>query len=148
MSTDFSVEKYNQELKQWQQRGYAAFKAQIASLGMKGKTELLRMGRNPAAIQRRIELEGLLKKNLKRGKLGKESGEIVSIGFKFPRHGIFVAYGVGKGRPISSPKNAKDWWGPWFSANVPLLAARIAEYKASYIVKSAVRNFDKSIKTN
>lgn len=143
----FNIEKYNQELKNFQQKVYSDFKAEIAGLGIKGKQELLRRARTPAKISERNQQEGILKKDLKKGQLRKEDGEIVSIGFKFPRHGVFLAYGVRNRHPITDPKNAKDWWGASLNRNIPLLAKMITDAKAEYIIKAAVGNFNKTIQS-
>lgn len=39
-------------------------------------------------------------------------GLIARIRYRFKRSGVFVHKGVGKGRPASSPVNAKEWFNP------------------------------------
>lgn len=55
-----------------------------------------------------------------RYKLRKEFGETSSIGFQFPRYGIMLEKGVGRGYPIERVKTnqgiLKRHPAPWFSA--------------------------------
>lgn len=39
-------------------------------------------------------------------------GLINRIRYRFKRSGVFVHKGVGKGRPASNPKGAKEWFNP------------------------------------
>lgn len=41
-----------------------------------------------------------------------KEGLISRIRYKFKKSGIYVHKGVGRGRPASNPKNAKEWFNP------------------------------------
>lgn len=64
------------------------------------------------------------------------SGILKYIGFRFPRHGVFVAYGVGGGQPVSGQlsKNVKirrraiDWFDEPIDQEVNKLADVAAEF--------------------
>jgi len=141
MEEEFDIEKYNTLLRAWQAKVYEELKSEIAGLGIRGKQELLKLTRHPEKIQKRIEEEGLLQKDFKKGRLGIEYGEITSIGFKFPRHGIFEAQGTRNRHKIGNPINAMEWRRP-FERNIPELAQKIVDLKAVYVVKSSLKGFN------
>jgi hypothetical protein len=81
-------------------QGKAGLLRRILSLGMRERLEL----------NREVHLRASIREVKKR-----QDGELQRLGFSFVRHGIFVARGVGKGRPANSAKAkaaAKDWLTP------------------------------------
>jgi hypothetical protein len=138
MSDFENIEQYNSVIRQWQTKVYNEFKGELGRLSIKGKQELLKRSRHPAKIVMRMFEEGVLKRDMKKGKLGKEYGEINSVGFKFPRHGIFEALGVRNRHGINNPVNAKEWRRP-FEQNIPALAQKICEMKVDMVLKSATK---------
>lgn len=72
-------------------------------------------------------------------KLGYDFGEVEKIAYGFPRYGVFVAKGVGKGRPVgsaSAKQHARQWFNPVLDDELPKLASRYAEVKADVAVRS------------
>lgn len=63
-------------------------------------------------------------------------GVASQISFKMPRHAIFLHKGVGKSRPIISPRGAKPWFNPVISRNLPTLADAVADNQANIIVNA------------
>lgn len=77
----------------------------------------------------------------------KDSGEIFMVGFQFPRHGVFVHKGVGRGYPMQGGKvvrtakgvqtavrKEKDWLNSEIEKGLPDLADKIVELKADAAV--------------
>lgn len=77
----------------------------------------------------------------------KDSGEIYSVGFQFPRHGVFVHKGVGRGFEMQGGKvvrtakgvqtavrKPKDWLNSEIDKGLPNLADKIVELKADAAV--------------
>ena len=86
--------------------------------------------------------EGRLKNSIKTTS-HKVYGEMDGVGFKFPVHGIFRAYGVGNGQPrhgratksgraastrIYRKRTPADWINPPIESNMPELADIVADY--------------------
>ena len=86
--------------------------------------------------------EGRLKDSIKTTS-HKVYGEMDGVGFKFPVHGIFRAYGVGNGQPrhgratksgraastrIYRKRTPADWIIPPIESNMPELADIVADY--------------------
>ena len=81
--------------------------------------------------------------------LRKYHGEVERITFKFPRHGIFVEKGVGRGYPIESVRNTsamlsvmsgkkrypKPWFNPVMDDELPALADTVAKHYGDLSVK-------------
>lgn len=69
-------------------------------------------------------------------KLKQHYGVTDAISFKFNRYLVFVAKGVGRGRPIGSDKvKPKDWLQPVLNQNVPKLADMVQQIMADQAVK-------------
>lgn len=74
-----------------------------------------------------------------RHRLGHSFGEVEKISYGFPRYGVFVEKGVGRGRPVGSPKAkqyARPWFNPTLDNRLPDLANRVARHSANLAVKS------------
>lgn len=72
-------------------------------------------------------------------RLGYSFGEVEKVAYGFPRYGVFVEKGVGRGRPVgsaSAKKHARQWFNPTLDDALPKLAQRMAEGKADVAVKS------------
>lgn len=122
-----STEKLNKEVRQWSNKTLDFLRYNV--YGGKGKGDLLTQ--------------------LKQ-KVGYDFGEVSYVGYIFPRHGVFMAKGVGRGhvmvgdkviRGIKTGKTVKtisgtvnrtpvNWWGDTMRERVPLLADIIADNKA------------------
>jgi len=130
--TDSDQNQYNNDIRKWGNTTRKLMRARISALGIKGKTELLRKVRSPeamASLQKRISAEGDLTKMLS-ANYRSQDGEIFRIGLKFPRQGVWVAKGVGRKHPVSSPRQAKDWFNAALDQRVPDLADLVIKYKA------------------
>lgn len=72
---------------------------------------LLRLGvKERVRLAQEISLRARTKEFVRR-----KGGEVEKVGYAFPRHGIFLVHGVGKGRPVGSEqakRAAKDWLTP------------------------------------
>jgi len=79
--------------------------------------------------------EKILSKDI-RATTRKEFEEIVRLGFTFPRHGVFLQKGVSRGHPVSSPRQAKDWFNGVISRNLPELMDIIGNYYADQAVNA------------
>lgn len=93
-------------------------------------------------LEERIRLNGetSLRKDI-RTSVRKKSGDIEKVSFIFPRQGIFLEHGVGKGRPVRSAQ-ANRFKKPWISEEIPdaiedlaeILAEQYADVAASELV--------------
>jgi len=64
-------------------------------------------------------------------KLNKVRGDLDRLGFSFPRHGIFIERGVGKGRPVNSAAAkaaARPWLAPVLKPAIEDLADSLSEF--------------------
>ncbi len=133
-----TIEQYNAEVKKWGIELRYALRARIGSLGIKGKTEMLKQARTPEAIsalQKRIEEEGSLIKNLYAA-FRQQDGEIFQIGIKFPRSGVWVQKGVANRHPKTNPRRLKDWFNSSLDERLPVLADLVVKYKADKAVNA------------
>lgn len=63
------------------------------------------------------------------------------IGYGFPRHGVFVEKGVGRGRPVGSVKAkrfARPWFNPTLDEALPELGSRLAD-QAAYLTINSIK---------
>ena len=74
-----------------------------------------------------------------RYRLGYHFGEVEKIAYAFPRYGVFVAKGVGRGRGIKSPaakRYARNWYNRPLDDRLPQLAEEIGQAKADAALKA------------
>jgi hypothetical protein len=127
------IEAFNKDVQAWAYKVRSTLKSNIQSSAGKGKGELSRS----------------LKSNLR-----KDHGEIDSISYKFPRHGVFFQKGVGRGhimqggkvvRGVKSKKvvrfldgpvkrSPQDWFNRTLENELPKLADIVANHKANEAV--------------
>ena len=115
MSKDF--DKYNDEARGWARQTRRDLRNAVLQAGAVHTGELSRSVRYGAR---------------------RSFGVIHSLSFKFPRHGIFVEKGVGKGWPITGrtamnsvkARIAKPWFNPVIDANIGKLADKLAGHSA------------------
>lgn len=127
-----NFEILNQKVQQWSAETAALITSRISGLGIIDTGKLL----------------GSIK-----GRIRYESGVSERVSYPFPRYGIFIAKGVGKGWPIESVKGngaiiaaagrkaraAKDWFNPVLDQQVPKLADLVAEHGADVVVKGILK---------
>ncbi|MEL6971567.1 MAG: hypothetical protein AAFO02_15485 [Bacteroidota bacterium] len=71
-------------------------------------------------LSERAELEGSIRSRVKARDV-----DLEAIAFSFPRHGIFLEHGVGRGRPVGSAlarRYAKKWLAPTLDVGLEELA--------------------------
>jgi len=118
------VQRYDQlekELRAWTRVTKKKILFRIASLNLKDRV--------------RLENEIKLTKSIKVS-LRKKGGELEAVSFGFIRHGIFLEHGVGRGRPVGSPranKSKKVWLKPSMEVAVEELADLLSEKYADII---------------
>ncbi len=131
-----SIEAYNKDIKKWTYR-------------VRGK--LARNVRSKAS-----DGNGVLASRI-RSSMHKDFGEIDSVSYKFPRHGVFYQKGVGRGhvmsgnrvirgfkdgkviRPLEGQVNrqSQDWFNATLDNEIPILADIVADHKADEAVVNA-----------
>lgn len=93
---------------------------------------LLRLGvKDRIRLAKEVSLRSSLKEYVR-----KQNKEVVSVGYSFERHGIYLARGVGKGRPKGSAaanQAAKDWLTPELDLLLDEIADLIADGYADII---------------
>lgn len=114
----------------------AAFDQALSQRLRLGKKELLRMLLKLGVRQRvRVGEEVALRASLRYFTRSRD-GNIERVGFRFERHGIFLAHGVGRGRPVRSKKandHKKDWLTPVLDVLLDDIADLVAEGYADII---------------
>ncbi len=128
------LEALDKEIAGWARLTRNKLRLRLRTLGVQDKAKLAK------AVSRikftkdkrgkvRAQREPFLLKSLKYA-LRKNQGDIESIAFIFPRHGIFLEHGVGKGRPVGSGKAGaakKPWLKPVLENSLDELADLIAD---------------------
>ena len=113
--------------------------------------ELLKLGvKDRIRIAGEVSLRASVKQFVR-----SRGGEVERVGYRFERHGIFLARGVGRGRPANSPKAnaaAKDWLSPELDLLLDNIADLVADGYADIIEAELRINvpgiFTKSTSTN
>jgi hypothetical protein len=91
------IDKYNEDIKAWNDGTYREVKAEMDRLGIKH----LPGSRSPISLQRAITT-----------RLRKQDELVNRIGYQFPRHGVFVHKGVSRGHGKGNPRTAKEFLQP------------------------------------
>lgn len=126
MESRFNIEdRYNTAVDEWRRSVVAELKGSMDALGIKHVKTVNGKGSKRAA----------------RGQVGsrtrKNNNMVSRISFRFPRHLVFVHKGVGKGRPISKPSGAKEWFNPVVEARMEGLADIVAENVSDLVVSTS-----------
>jgi hypothetical protein len=133
-----NFDEYNKKVKNWGTYTRTLMLGQIRALNIEGKKTLLKAMKSSEAkanIQKIIKEEGELNKNLSVG-FKAIDGEIIKVSFRFPKQGLFAAYGTSKGHPSSNPRTKKNWFENVLKKRVPDLADLATEMRADYEIKS------------
>lgn len=112
-----------------------------------GKANISRMMGHSSAV-RSVKAGPPLSSNFK-SRAKKDFGEINMVGFQFPRHGVFVHKGVGRGWKMQGGKvvrvatgefrgerEPKDWLNSEIEKRLPKLADDVVELKADAVVNA------------
>ena len=114
----------------------------VRSMTNKGKSTLIKQlrvkrikSRDKAGISSSIEIEKSLAEDI-RGNQKWINGkrELSSLSFSFPRHGVFLEKGLGRGRGKDKPKGAKDWFNATINASEDWIADTIMQHTADALV--------------
>jgi hypothetical protein len=124
-----SIDEFNKDVSSWAYRNRSLLKSQARAMSTNGN--------------------GTLSSSI-RTSTRKQMGEIDSISYKFPRHGVFFQKGVGRGhvmsgnRVVRGIKNGKviqftdgpvnrqpkNWFNATLETEIPKLADIVADHKA------------------
>jgi hypothetical protein len=108
----------DREIQAWGKRSHGRLKTQIKSAGIKKYT-------------------GSLSRYM-RDRYFRRAGILNAVGFKMPRHGVFVEKGVGRGYPAGHSKlgrKPKPWFNPVMEMEVPRLANIAAKHGVDIAAK-------------
>jgi hypothetical protein len=109
---------YNSEVREWTSLSLRDLKKELVRLNVKFSGTQYSMSK------------------LLRTAVRNQNGLASRISFKMPQHSIFLHKGVGRGRPASNPKGAKEWFNPIIERNLPALADRVANGQADFIINN------------
>jgi hypothetical protein len=115
------IDKYNEDIKQWNDNTYREVKAEMDRLGIKHSQQ----SRSPISLQRAITT-----------RLRKEDDLINRIGYQFPRHGVFVHKGVSRGHGKDNPRTAKEFLQPVIDRRFDELENIVLDSTGSMIINS------------
>lgn len=123
--------QYNDEMRRW-----AAQSQQMAKRSASAMTKGKR--RAPIVYQsgpKKGKVEHRLRTHIQY-QLKADSGEVAGIAFKFPVHGIFREYGVGRGRRRGMLHTSmSDWLSGTLARQQDSLTEIVAEYQANRYIK-------------
>lgn len=115
------LDRLDKEVRQWGQLTRKKLRERLITLDLEERTRLVG--------------EKQLVRNL-RSIVRKKQGDLESVAFSFPRHGIFLEHGVGKHRPIGSAaaaRAAKPWLKPVLGEATEELADLLEETYADLV---------------
>lgn len=140
MSTDPTT-RLNSAIQQFCEEVIAEMKGNISAMGVRGKQYLLyklKSEKAKAKMRERISSEGILVKLLKT-KIYYRYGEAFGVGFKMPKHAIFLVKGVGGTHKISNPREAKDFANEPIDKRLNKLADQVADIYGDKVEINAFR---------
>jgi hypothetical protein len=121
------MDAFNASVTDWANRVTSQLKGNISTAGIQGKM-----------------LGSSIKPNFK-----KDYGEIIRIGFKFHRYGVFVHKGVGRGYHMAGSgtmrtaksetekeRKPKPWFNPVVERNLPALRDIVVDYTKDAIINT------------
>jgi hypothetical protein len=116
-------EQRNIEVRNWDRENISLLRSEIDKLGIK-------------------KYSGAFLKYLKSRYYFNQFKDIRGIGYKMPRHAIYVHKGVGRGYGIKSTttqqlggkkRQPKEWFNPVMNNRIPVLASAVAKADADII---------------
>lgn len=124
--------EYNAQMRKWSEAVQLLAKQQ-ASLLTKGRRRSIVYKSGP----KRGKREEVLRSHI-RYKLYSDSGDIAGVGFQFPRHGIFIEYGVSRGHGVNRIRRSmSDWLSGALQKKEGELLDIVGEYYAGHVVRKA-----------
>jgi hypothetical protein len=137
--TKMTVQDYEQVARELQ-----AFASKVRPMLIRSASQVSR----GSFVQRSARQEPSIT-NIK-AKVLKTAGEVSGVGFAFPRHGVFVQKGVGRGYQMQAGKVVRvaksaatgntrqpvDWFNSIIDSQVPALADKIAGIHADLAVNA------------
>lgn len=123
----FSDSQYNEQMRQWASTVQSMAKRQ-ASLFRKGKKRAVRVYQSgPKKGKEEFKLRSHVQFSLRTN-----AGEVAGISFKFPVHGVFREYGVGRGRKRGMVStNMSDWFSGTLQRKEESLMDIVADHQSS-----------------
>lgn len=125
--------EYNSQMQNWSVRVQQMAKSE-ASAFRHGKKKSHTYMSGP----KRGKTEPILRNNIQY-ELKSDNGEVAGIAFKFPVHGIFREYGVGRGTPRNmvghTSRTMSDWLSGTLQKQEDSLADIVADQQAGKVVK-------------
>lgn len=125
MSTQSDIDGFNRKVTQWAEDTQKDVRAELDAL----RVVHAKYSRSPVSFKKALK-----------AKLRLRSGEVSSIGISFPRHGVFVHKGVGKGTPVSrigtTKRKAKPFLNPVLDKNLVRLSEIAADHMGNITVNS------------
>jgi hypothetical protein len=112
------LQQYNLEVREWTSKSLRDLRSELTRLNVKFSGNKNSMNK------------------ILRTSIRNSNGMASRISFKLPQHAIFLHKGVGRGRPVSRPKGAKQWFNPVIDRNIPDLADRVANGQADLIINN------------
>lgn len=121
--------EYNAQMKKW---------SEAVLFLAKQKASLMRKGRRRSIVYKsgpkRGKREDVLRSHIKY-KLYSDAGDVAGVGFQFPRHGIFLEYGVGRGHGVNRVRRTmSDWLSGALQKKEADLVDIIGEYYAGHVI--------------
>lgn len=113
------MNELNQKVEQFRKNTHEQLKSEFGRL----KIEHVERSPSPSASSKALKV-----------RTGYSYGLASNVGFKFPRHLVFVHKGVGRGG--SAGRTPKEWFNPVIEKNVELLADDLADKHGDLAVNS------------
>ena len=119
LTTD--IDAYKAAVEQWKLDNHADLKNELQILNVKHSAA----SPNKTALKNAIKSRVFTKFDLPS-----------KVGVKMPKSAIFLHKGVGRGRPASSPKGAKEWFNPVVERNLDKLGDIAADHQGTLIINA------------
>lgn len=142
LTDDFTlIRKYNTDVRRWAIEVEKMLESSVRRLTHRQRIFFFKKLRKYKAEHKAVKaktsdkLEENIKKRIRKNGYG---GQISSVGFRFPIHGIYLHHGVSRGHPADRKRKQVDWFNPVIESKLPDLVDIAARYYADAIV-----NYDK-----
>lgn len=128
--------EYNRRMAQWSAAVQSLAEARAAAM-VKGKrrSHTYKSGRKAGKTEQR------LRGNV-RQRIVMSAGEFEGVGFRFPVHGIFREYGVGRGTPRGLANMTRRTMSDWLSGALKMkeeeLVRTVAEFQGGRVIRAVM----------